>query len=58
MPGSHIPILPPSMFPKKKPDVVLILPWNIAEEVISENDYVREWGGKFVIAIPHVRVIK
>ena len=57
LPGSHIPIFPPSMLLEGKPDVVLILPWNIAEEVISENECIREWGGKFVISIPHIRVI-
>jgi hypothetical protein len=57
LPGSHIPILSPSMLREKKPDIVLILPWNIAEEVINENEYVREWGGKFVTAIPRIRVV-
>jgi hypothetical protein len=57
MPGSHIPIFPPAMLREKKPDIVLILPWNIAEEVISQNAYVREWDGKFVTAIPQIRII-
>ena len=57
MPGSHIPILPPSMLNEKKPDVVLILPWNIAKEIICENECVREWGCTFVTSIPFLRVI-
>jgi SAM-dependent methyltransferase len=57
LPGSHIPILSPSLLREQKPDIVLILPWNIAEEVVSENEYVREWGGKFVISIPEIKVI-
>ena len=56
MPGSHIPIFSPIMLREKKPDIVLILPWNIAEEVISQNAYVREWGGKFVTAVPQIRI--
>jgi hypothetical protein len=57
MPGSHIPILPPSNIEDLKPDYVLILPWNIAEEVIKQNSAIREWGGKFVTAVPELRVL-
>jgi hypothetical protein len=57
MPGSHIPIFPPIMLRERKPDIVLILPWNITAEVIAQNAYVREWGGKFVTAIPQIRII-
>ena len=57
MPGSHIPIYSPIMLREKKPDIVLILPWNITAEVVSQNAYVREWGGKFVTAIPKICVI-
>jgi SAM-dependent methyltransferase len=57
LPGSHIPILSPAVMCERKPDIVLILPWNIASEVISQNSYVREWGGEFVTAIPEIRVI-
>jgi hypothetical protein len=57
MPGSHIPILPPSKLREDKPDIILILPWNLTAEVISQNAYVREWGGKFVTAMPQIRVI-
>jgi hypothetical protein len=56
MPGSHIPILPPSYIQDLKPDYVLILPWNIAEEVIKQNSAVREWGGKFVTAVPEIKI--
>jgi len=52
MPGSHIPILPPTAIAEEKPDFVLILPWNIAEEVIEKNNFIRQWGGKFVTAVP------
>ena len=57
MPGSHIPIFPPSKLREDKPDIILILPWNLTTEVISQNTYVREWGGKFVTIMPQIRVI-
>ena len=57
MPGSHIPILPPSELAKHKPDWVVILPWNIADEVVQQQHHVRSWGGKFVIAVPELKVL-
>jgi len=57
MPGNHIPILPPSEISKYKPDLVLILPWNLQKEIIKQNSHVKDWGGKFVIAIPKLSVI-
>lgn len=55
MPGSHIPIFPPESLKNEQPDYVLILPWNISAEVMCQNSFVREWGGKFVIAVPELR---
>jgi hypothetical protein len=55
MPGSHIPILPPAELAKRKPDWVIILPWNIAGEVLQQQ--VLSWGGKFVIAVPELKVL-
>jgi len=55
MPGSHIPILPPEELTKRKPDWVIILPWNIADEVIRQQTL--SWGGKFVIAVPELKVL-
>ncbi len=52
MPGSHIPILPPAALAQEPPDYVLILPWNIADEVRRQNDKLRKLGGRFVTAIP------
>lgn len=57
LPGVHIPILPPAALRQRRPDVVLILPWNIADEVVSQHGYVREWGGRFVVAVPELRDI-
>jgi len=52
LPGSHIPILPPDRIRQSKPDFLLILPWNIADEVMQQNGFIREWGGQFVTAVP------
>lgn len=57
MPGSHIPILPPTAIADERPDFVVVLPWNIADEVIRKNEYIREWGGEFVTAVPELRFI-
>jgi hypothetical protein len=50
LPGSRIPILPPSALSRERPDYVLILPWNIENEVMQQCAHVREWGGQFVVA--------
>ena len=57
LPGSHIPILPPSVLKERKPDIVLVLPWNIVDEVTHQHAYIREWGGRFAVAVPEVRVL-
>ena len=57
MPGSHIPICAPDALQQEKPDFVLILPWNIADEVIEQNKFLQGWGGKFVTAVPELRII-
>ena len=57
LPGSHIPILPPAVLRDRKPDIVLILPWNIADEVVAQQASVRAWGGRFVVAMPVLREI-
>ena len=57
LPGSHIPIYDPSMVEQHKPDYLLILPWNLKEEVMQQMAYIKKWGGKFVIPIPEVVVI-
>jgi len=57
LPGTRIPIFAPSMIEKTKPDYVLILPWNIKEEIMAQMAHVRSWGGRFVIPIPEVTVL-
>jgi len=56
-PGTHIPILAPEVIRQTRPDFVFILPWNLQAEIVSQLGYIREWGGKFVVPIPSVRVI-
>jgi len=56
MPGSHIPVLSSDQILITRPDYILILPWNIKDEITAELAYVREWGCKFVTAIPHLSV--
>jgi hypothetical protein len=55
LPGSHIPVCPPSELEARKPDTVLILPWNIADEVVAQNRRVTQWGGTFAVAVPEIR---
>lgn len=52
MPGSHIPILAPSAMAERKPDWVLILPWNLKTEIMHQLHHVHEWGGQFIVAVP------
>ena len=52
LPGSRIPIAVESRIRDDRPDYVVILPWNLREEVAAQLDYIREWGGQFVIAVP------
>ena len=56
LPGVRIPIYAPDAIRQTKPDFVLILPWNIKEEVMHQMAYIREWGGEFVVPIPEVKV--
>lgn len=56
MPGSRIPIVDESWVREKKPDFIVILPWNLRNEIAQQLDYIREWGGRFVVALPSVEV--
>ena len=57
LPGTHIPIFPPERIFETKPDYVLILPWNLKDEVMSQLANIRSWGARFVVPIPEVSVI-
>lgn len=58
LPGSRIPVQPVSTLADARPDYVLILPWNIKDEVMQQMQIIREWGGRFVIPVPGVEVIE
>ena len=57
LPGTRIPIFAPEKIRETKPDYVLILPWNLKDEIVSQMAHIREWGGRFVVAIPAVEVL-
>ena len=56
-PGSQIPIVDEEFLRDKKPDFIVIFPWNIVEEIETQLNYVREWGCRFVIAIPKLKIL-
>lgn len=56
-PGMHIPIHPVSEIERMKPDYVLILPWNLKNEIVEQMQAIGDWGGKFVVPIPEVSII-
>jgi hypothetical protein len=57
LPGVQIPIYAPERLLEARPDYVFILPWNIKDEIIGQMRAVRDWGGRFVVPIPHLRIL-
>ena len=57
LPGTHIPIYAPERLAQTRPDYVLVLPWNLREEISAQLDYVRSWGGRLVFPIPALEVV-
>ena len=57
LPGSRIPIVSPEAIDRAKPDYLLVLPWNIKDEVMDQMAHIRDWGGQFVIPIPALEII-
>ncbi len=57
MPASHIPIVQEDRIKKDKPDFIIILPWNIKDEIVKQLDYVNAWGCKFVVPIPKLQIL-
>ena len=57
LPGTHIPIHSPEKIRSTKPDYVLILPWNLKDEIMEQMSFIRDWNGKFVVLIPEVEII-
>jgi len=56
LPGTHIPVISPEALMRARPDYVLILPWNLQEEIREQLQGIKEWGGRFVTPVPVVRV--
>lgn len=56
LPGSHIPVVGEARIRETQPDYVVILPWNLREEIIEQLAYIREWGGRLVTAVPTLKV--
>ncbi len=56
LPGSRIPIVDETHLRQERPDYVVILPWNLREEVMAQLDYIQEWGGQFVTAVPCIKI--
>jgi hypothetical protein len=57
LPGTRIPVKAPDAIMKEKPDYLLILPWNLKDEVMQQMAALRDWGGRFVVPIPQVEVL-
>jgi hypothetical protein len=57
LPGTHIPIYPVEQIRKRRPDYILILPWNLKDEIVAQLDYAPEWGAKFIVPIPQAQIL-
>ena len=58
LPGTHIPVHAPERIDETRPDYVLILPWNLRQEIVEKMRHIRDWGGKFVVPIPALEIIE
>ena len=58
LPGTHIPIYAPEKIKDTRPDYIVILAWNLKDEIIEQMNFVKEWGGKFVVLIPEVKILE
>ena len=58
LPGSHIPVVNEDHLKGEKPDYVIILPWNLKDEITPQLSYISQWGGQFVVPIPRLQIIK
>ena len=58
LPGTHIPVFPPERIRQTQPDYVLVLPWNLRNEIRDQLSFIREWGGRLVVPIPDVEILQ
>jgi SAM-dependent methyltransferase len=56
LPGTHLPVYAPEKIEELRPDYVVIMPWNLREEIAAQLAHIRDWGGKFVVAIPEIEI--
>jgi hypothetical protein len=56
LPGTHIPIYSPDRISETKPDYVMILPWNFKDEILMQMEFIHDWGAKFIVPIPEVKI--
>ena len=57
LPGTHIPIFAPDRIRETRPDYLLVLPWNIKDEIITQMAHIRDWGGRFVVPVPRLEIV-
>ena len=57
LPGTRIPIYPPDKIEETKPDYVMIMPWNLKDEIMNQMAFIRDWGAQFIIPIPEPEII-
>jgi len=57
LPASHVPIVNEQYLKDSKPDFVIIFPWNLKDEITKQLSYIKDWGGKFVVAVPHLQIL-
>lgn len=58
MPGTHIPIFHPDRIAEARPDYLFVLPWNLKGEIMEQMSHIRDWGGQFVLPIPHIEICR
>lgn len=58
LPASHIPVVNEQYLKDAKPDFVIIFPWNLKDEITKQLSYIKDWGGKFVVAVPHLQILE
>jgi len=58
LPGTHIPVFSPERIKETKPDYLFILPWNIQDEIMNQMNLIREWGGRFIVPLPELKILQ